>query len=189
MNGRLSDGGVYWESDLSNAIEMNILNLPEDRPLPGRIRPVPYVIVADAAFSLSTHIMKPYPFRGLPHEQKIFNYRTSRARRIVKNTFGILANRFRILLHTIPLKPDKAKIIIQACCALHNFLRAELNKTYMGNNPDADIDRRYRFVYGLSRQQSRRPRTEALRIREEFKEYFNGCGSVPWQNDMICDIL
>lgn len=184
-NGRLSDGGVYWNSDLSKAIETNSLNIPEDKPLPGRVRPVPHVIVADAAFSNQYHIMKPYPYRGLTKEQKIFNYRVSRARRIVENVFGILANRFRVLLNTIPLKAQKAKTITQACCALHNFLRKESKINYLGNNPENDIDRRYRFVYGLSKQQNRRPKNDILMIREEFKEYFNGCGSVSWQNDMI----
>lgn len=185
MNGRLSDGGVFWESDLAKALEENSLNPPEDKPLPGRNKIVPHVIVADAAFALSTHILKPYPFRNMTKEQRIFNYRLSRARRVVENTFGILANRFRVLLNTIPLKPEKAKIITQACCALHNFLKKEMKNTYLGNDPNDEVDRRYRFVYSLSRQNYGRPRNEAISIREEFKEYFNGCGRVPWQDDLF----
>ena len=183
-NGRVSDGGVYWNSDLSGAIELNTLNIPEDKPLPGRVKPVPHVIVADAAFSLQQHILKPYPFRGLTKEQRIFNYRLSRARRVVENAFGILANRFRVLLHTIPLEPEKAKVITQCCCALHNFLKKESQSVYLGNNPEGETDGNYRFLYGLSSQQGRRPKNDVLKIREEFKEYFNGCGSVPWQEDI-----
>lgn len=183
--GRISDGGVYWNSDLSTAIESNSLNIPEDRPLPGRTKPVPYVIVADAAFSSSYHIMKPYPYRGLTREQKIFNYRLSRARRIVENVFGILANRFRVLLNTIHLSSEKAKIITLACCTLHNFLKKEAKSSYLHTNPEDDIDKRYRFIFGLSRQQAKRPKNEVLLIREEFKEYFNECGAVPWQDEMI----
>lgn len=183
MNGRLSDGGVFWESDLSRALERNTLNIPEDRPLPGRTKAVPHVIVADAAFSLSTHILKPYPFRKLTQEQRIFNYRLSRARRVVENTFGILANRFRLLLSTIPLSPDKATIITQACCVLHNFLHKEMGSTYLGSNPEEEIDE-YKFIFGLTRQNHGRPRGVAISVREEFKDYFNGCGSVPWQYDL-----
>ncbi|KAJ8963602.1 hypothetical protein NQ314_005501 [Rhamnusium bicolor] len=97
----------------------------------------------------------------------------------------MVANRFRVLLNVIPLKPSKVKVITQACVALHNFLKKESNLQYVGVNPEEDIDRRFRFVYGPSKQKGNRPKTEALRIREEFKEYVNGCGSVPWQDSMI----
>ncbi|KAB0804675.1 hypothetical protein PPYR_01645, partial [Photinus pyralis] len=158
MNGRLSDGGIFWESDLSKALERNWLNIPEDKALPGRIMPVPHVIVADAAFTLSNVILKPYPFRGLTHQQKIFNYRLSRAR-------------------------QKAKVVAQACCALHNYLQHK-NRDYF-KNVEETVDRRYRFVYGLSRQHGDKPTGRALQIRQEFTDYVNGNGRVPWQDDMV----
>ena len=75
--------------------------------------------------------MKPYPNRR-PEEQRVFNYRLSRARRVVENAFGILANRFRVFLTTINIQ-DTAKVedIVLACCALHNFLRTECCDLYM----------------------------------------------------------
>ena len=54
-----------------------------------------YHVIGDDAFPLRNDIMKPFPFRQLVHEQHIFNYRLSRARRTVENAFGIMANRFR----------------------------------------------------------------------------------------------
>ena len=50
--------------------------------------PMPYVIVGDEAFPLQNHLMRPYPGRGCPEDQQVFNYRLSRARRIVENAFG-----------------------------------------------------------------------------------------------------
>ena len=43
----------------------------------------PFVIVADDAFPLKDYILKPYSQRSLNQERRIFNYRLSRARRVV----------------------------------------------------------------------------------------------------------
>ncbi|XP_030762216.1 uncharacterized protein LOC115887035 [Sitophilus oryzae] len=153
VNGRVSDGGVYCQSTLAKAIAQNYLNIPEDRCLPGRNKLVPHVILADAAFPLGEHIMKPYPFRNLTNEQKIYNYRLSRGRRVVENAFGILANRFRISLTTINLSAQKVQIITLAARVLHSSLSAE--NLYMVND-DGEIDDSYVFKYGLSQQSGNR---------------------------------
>jgi len=59
--GRISDGGVFKYTSLYEKIEQGKLNLPADETLPGRTNPVSFVFVADDAFALATHIMKPYP--------------------------------------------------------------------------------------------------------------------------------
>ena len=89
INGTISDGGVFRESSLSKALTVNCLNLRKNRALPDQTSKVPYVILADDAFPLSTRIMKPFSSRGLSHDQKIYNYRLSRTRRIIESTFGI----------------------------------------------------------------------------------------------------
>lgn len=57
-------------------------------------------MVVDDAFDLGSWSLKPYRYMHLDQEQKIFNYRLSRAKRVVKNSFGILASR-RYLVTTI----------------------------------------------------------------------------------------
>lgn len=176
VNGRVSDGGVFRQSTLARAIANKNLNIPENKCLPGRNLALPYTILCDAAFPLSEHILKPYPFRNITEKQSIFNYRLSRARRVVENAFGILANRFRVFLTTINLNAEKVQTITLACCTLHNFLRAECP-----NSIPEDLDEDYVFQFGLSHQGGNRTRHACVAAREEFCDYFVNEGAVPWQ--------
>lgn len=101
-NGRTSDGGVYNKSSLCRAVEGNLLNFRKDAISPKSTTKIAYVIVADDAFRLSNRMMKPTGQRANEAE-KVFNYRLSRARRVVENAFGILCNRFQILQKDINL--------------------------------------------------------------------------------------
>lgn len=112
--GRTSDGGVFNNSSLAQALESNSLNIPEPAAIPQTNDLCPYVIVADDAFVLKPYLQKPYSVRNLTKEQCIFNYRLSRTRRIVENAFGQLSQRFRVLGRPIPLTPDKQLIISQS---------------------------------------------------------------------------
>ncbi|KAK1900112.1 Protein ALP1-like [Dissostichus eleginoides] len=125
-NGRISDGGVFGGCSLQDALENRTSNIPAPAPPAASDQAVCYSIVADEAFPLKEYLMTPYPNQRLAVEQRIFNYRLSRARRVVENAFGILANRFRVFLTTINIQ-DTAKVedIVLACCALHNFLLTE----------------------------------------------------------------
>lgn len=96
-NGRFSDGGVFNRCTFGQALDRNELGLPAPKPLPNRSMPVPYVLVADDAFALRENVLKPYSQRGLDMVQRVFNYRLSRARRIIENVFGIMSARFRVL--------------------------------------------------------------------------------------------
>lgn len=109
VNGRISDGGVFRDCDFAKLLSSpdNKLNVPQNKPLPNMRVSVPYVILDDNAFPLQQNILKPYPLRNLTHEQRIYNYRISRGRRLVENAFGILANRFRVLLSAIYSPVDK----------------------------------------------------------------------------------
>ena len=53
----------------------------------------------------------------------MFNYRLSRAQRIVENAFGIVSQRFRVLMSTMLLSPNNVIIVTMACCVLHNLIR------------------------------------------------------------------
>ena len=93
-SGRHSDGSVYANSKLGHAIENNSLNIPRESRVGSKI--LPYVFLANDAFGLKCHLMKPYPFTSHDTEKRIFKYRLSRGRCIIENAFGIAASRFRV---------------------------------------------------------------------------------------------
>ncbi|XP_033103960.1 uncharacterized protein LOC117106669, partial [Anneissia japonica] len=122
-NGRVSDGGVFSKCSLDKGLKNKAIGVPNASPLPGTNVDVPYMIVADEAFPLREDIMKPYPLRQLTKEQRVFNYRLSRARRVSENTFGIFSNRFGVFRTTIKIRPENVEPLVFACAALHNMLR------------------------------------------------------------------
>nr|CAI5835826.1 unnamed protein product [Callosobruchus analis] len=86
---------------------------------------------ADDAFALRIDTMKPFRQADLnSKERKIYNYRVSRARRIVENAFGILASRFRIYKTQINIEPKSIEAVVMASCALHNFLMSLSSNSY-----------------------------------------------------------
>ena len=84
---------------------------------------MPYFIVGDDAFPLRPWLMKPFCKRNMTVEERVFNYGLSRARRIVENAFGILANRFQCLLGTMRQEPETVTSIVMATMCLHNLMR------------------------------------------------------------------
>ncbi|XP_011858851.1 PREDICTED: uncharacterized protein LOC105556374 [Vollenhovia emeryi] len=184
-NGRIHDSTVFRESPLGKKLKENALNLPQPNILPGFNFKMPYVIVGDDAFALHINLMKPYPERNLTRENRIFNYRLSRARRTAENAFGILANKFRVLLNPIPLAVEKVEIITYACVLLHNFL---LNKKVQNFIPSAYRTENSRYLEtpesglrSVGQQGGNHSSVAAGEIRDMFSTYFNTTGAVSWQ--------
>ncbi|CAN7950339.1 unnamed protein product, partial [Ixodes hexagonus] len=126
-NGSEADGGVFRRSDLQRKIEKNLQGIPLDAAL-GSVGSMPFFFVGDEAFPLRTYLMRPYPRKSQfeqTHQRRIFNYRLSRARRVVENTFGIMAQRWRILRRPFKATNENVTRIVSACVALHNFLLQE----------------------------------------------------------------
>ncbi|KAJ8940260.1 hypothetical protein NQ314_010772 [Rhamnusium bicolor] len=123
--GSQHDNTVFRGSAFGKAImEDDILNVPKDRKLPHINTNLPYYVVADQAFLLHNRIMRPYPGdrHGLDETKTVFNYKLSRERRCIENTFGILVQRWCILR-----KPIVADItceqITKACVVMHNYIQ------------------------------------------------------------------
>ena len=196
-NGRVGDAGVYAKSTLRQClVDRSILNIPEGKKLPNTNVVTSYVVLADDAFPLSYNVMKPYPLRNITKEEKVFNYRLSRGRRMVESSFGILASRFRIFLTQIGLSPDKVRTITLAACTLHNLLidrrkhlysqqehchRVEDGHEYMVTQNNEEILE----LQALTRQINMGHGRHGREVRELFKTFYNGPGKVPWQEKYI----
>lgn len=184
-NGRVSDGGVFQNCAIFTALENNIL-------------PDGGFIVGDDAFPLKTYLLKPYSRKQLTKGEKIFNYRLSRARRIVENAFGILVSRFRIFEKPLSCEVSTADKIVGTCCALHNWLRSESVSSYMprGSVDEENIDegiitegswrtQSYSSFLPIANSRSNHSSQAARDLRDKYQEYFLNEGSVSWQEMMI----
>lgn len=193
-NGRVSDGGVIRNTSFWNLFEDKLLNIPEPKELPNTNEKYPFVFVADEAFQLRENLMKPYNRHVLNDQRRIFNYRLSRARRIIENVFGILASRFKILKKPMNLSPDKARTVVMTCCYLHNLLikqksyiqrgEVDIEDTATGNiEPGSWRDDSQ--ILELQRSRAGNATLMAKQVRDDFCEYFNTVGAVSWQDRMI----
>lgn len=155
----------------------------------------PFFFIADDAFPLNRRIMKPYkPKRNstLSNEERVFNYRLSRARRTIENAFGILVMRWGCLQSEFISLPEKVKIVVGACCALHNFLINRSNVYATPSHFDR-FDEDGNLIEGFWRYSDAqnqleplnpvrgRPNSEGISIRERLKKFFFYENVLPFQ--------
>ncbi|XP_046862305.1 putative nuclease HARBI1 [Xenia sp. Carnegie-2017] len=142
---------------------------------------------SDEAFALNVNLMKPYPHRSAMGDEKVFNYRLSRARRIFENAFGILCARFRVLLKTLQLNVENVIEVVRACLALHNYLISRNDTNYAPAGYLDDEDENCIVMHGAWRKEvdntctitdlcshpSERSSTlQARAVRDDMKDYF-----------------
>lgn len=192
-NGRVSDGGVLQNTEFGKMLKNNSLNVPSPEVVTNTTRTLPYVFVGDDAFPMGPNLLKPYSQSGLTKEKRIFNYRLARARRLVESAFGILATRFGVFQRQFSLHPVKVRKIVLACCYLHNFLRK--SPSYLSQNLVPHEDTEFGIVQtpiqtivpmtALQTINQRNSLQIAKKTRNDFCEYFNNEGAVPWQNKFV----
>lgn len=201
-----SDGGILSRSFLGKALYEDTLNLPKGTArLPGSDKETSCYFVADGAFQMSTNVMRPYPGRFLDEQKRIFNYRLSRARRTIENTFGILSARWRIFQRSIHAGPEVVdKFVIAAMC-LHNFLKTLNDKktpqqqqycppqftdreTSEGNIIEGEwrLQSQSDFIRPIGNCGAHRATRDAYIMRHILSSYFmTPAGEVPWQYEYI----
>lgn len=194
--GRRSDGGIFKDSKMGLKFNSKEMNVPAPEPLSPGGPPLPYVLVGDEAFQLTDYLLRPYPGKGgLNDERNIYNYRLSRARRTIENTFGILVSQWRILKRPINCSMEKTISIVKAIVCLHNWIRRrDIGENEYVTPTLIDQEDDDGFVPGswrgcmdnsafvdITQYGSNNSSRRAMQIREEFCKYFNSEGAIPWQ--------
>lgn len=201
--GSISDGGVWAHSDLSHLFENGLLNVPLKKELPGTLVTTEHVFVSDEAFPLKKYLLRPYPRFLLTDKERVFNYRLSRARRVIENAFGILVSRWRILTRPLCCSPENAEHLVKALICLHNFIMTgerEIAPARRRYCPPQLVDtevagvllegawRRHGqqgdLVQNIRRLSSNNAEVAARAQRDVLREYFVteiGEAQVPWQ--------
>ncbi|XP_050504168.1 uncharacterized protein LOC126889520 [Diabrotica virgifera virgifera] len=184
--GRFSDGNIFSSSPLGKRMMRKTLGLPHPTLFSTAEVHLPYVFVGDEAFPLTENLMRPYPRRSVIGngnlENKIFNYRLSRARQCVECAFGILASRFRVFRKPFEIKVESVVNVTKAACVLHNYLRGckEACNHVDGTNTELPTSQ----LLSL-RNNNIRSTSNAFLIRQNFTQYFNTEGQIPWQESSV----
>lgn len=188
--GSSSDAQIFNYSEFNDKLEDGTINFPKPSPLLPGEEPIPYFLIGDDAFALKTYMQKPYSRRSEDLKEKIFNFRLSRARRLVENAFGIMKMKFQCLRKIMQQKPGTCRIIAYCCCCLHNLLRMRYPTEHAGdfdrydddgvlvranwrnNPPDVDVN-------GSMHCDNLTGKT----LRDKLADYFSDKdrGWVPWQ--------
>ena len=202
--GSNNDSGILVNSIMGKRFERGTLDLPVAKDLPGcSFTPLPYYLLGDEIFPLKPWLIRPFPGRNMTEEQRIYNYRQSRARRVIENTFGIFTARWRILSTPIRATVENTEKYVLACMALHNYLRQTNNALY---TPAGFIDSEssdgalkpgswrndlpenqlHCALQNIPPLRGCRYRDECIHMRDSLKDYLNSeQGSVPWQMDYV----
>ena len=99
-----NDSRILRDSKIGRRFGNGEMSIPESEKILGDDLELPYFLVGDEIFFLQTWLMRPFSEKTLVNQmRKTLNYRMSRSRRIIENTFGILVARWRISQKPIEL--------------------------------------------------------------------------------------
>lgn len=192
-----SDAGIFNKCAFGKGVLNDTIPLPIDAKLTNSETVFPYFFIGDEAFPLRRNLMRPYPRRSVfNHQQRIYNYRLSRARRIVENTFGILASRFRVFMRPLNFSEETLTAIVSATLVLHNYLihncslyspcgyadREKADKTIQPGRWRSEITNGLlpcdKLAAGSHSQ-------NAKQTRDTLAAYLCGDGQVEWQDRIV----
>ena len=183
--GRQRDGGILRELCLGRCLENGRIEIPPPKLLPSTNIVLPYIILGDEAYPLTSYLMRPFPRQDLNEPNKIFNYRLSRARRCIECAFGILLAEWRILTAEIDVSVLNCEQMIKTACLLHNIIIEEEGLSFEDIGEDVQDTPLWQ---GVERnvQRANRGTNISIEIRNKFCLFFNSPeGSVEWHRNLL----
>ena len=161
------------------------LQLPAPKTLPNSNIICPHFLLGDNGFGAKPFLIIPFTRNeNLTLAKKVFNYRHSRARRIIECSFGLLTQKWRVFQGGLGFSIKNSEDIVMATVALQNFLLTNemalephmRRYIYNGNNiSDApEINENDDIAEEIEE--------DANEIREKLVKYFaSPAGAVHWQ--------
>ena len=113
----------------------------------------------------------------------------------MENAFGILAQRFRCLLHPLQLKTENVEKVVFAVVTLHNYIRSKHPQAVL-SQVDREHPQTHQVIPGQWRSaealhsmevlQGRNHSVHAKTQRRYLKEYYvSQVGKVSWQDRLF----
>ena len=118
--GSTHDARLFKESSIySDIINGNVI--PDRVVQLGDIGEIPLVTIGDSDFSQFAWLIKAYNENTRDNQKKYFNKRLCGARVVIKNGYGMLKGRWRILLKKTECQLFNFCYMAMACIALHSL--------------------------------------------------------------------
>lgn len=126
--GSVHDARVLSNSTLyKKGVDNTLFDGVKSRAIQGQ--DIPPLILGDPAYPFLPWLMKRYPENNdTPREQRVFNYRLSRARMTVENTFGRFKGRFKRFSKRVDMEVPSLVNVVLSSCILHNVCEAQKNE-------------------------------------------------------------
>lgn len=186
----LYDLGQYGsnnDSGMGSMFEENKLRVPNADTLPScEFDPLPYYLLGDQIFPPKEWLMRPFPGNGASEDPKIYNYRHSRARRVIEIAFSLMVARWRILLKPIRSPVDKVRKHLLANNASYcpsAFVDAEdENGNIKPGEWRNSVENEAGCFQQINNSKGRRSKNEPIAMRDAWASYLT-CkdGQLPWQ--------
>ncbi|XP_077511318.1 uncharacterized protein LOC144121794 [Amblyomma americanum] len=134
------DSGIFLRSDLLKNLSRDLWGVPS----PTTVGSAGVIPLCDY---LQKHRLSPSGCEEY-QQRATFNYHSSRARRVIENSFGIMAARRRILRRPFRTSEETMENICKACVVLHTFMMSESALARSAYSPPGYADR------GLARKRN-----------------------------------
>ena len=137
--GRVHDACVFVNSSLYHRGQQGTLFPDWKQTICGQ--DIPLLVLGDPAYPLLSWLLKAYIDNGsLTAQQKLFNYRLSKARVVVEHAYGRLKGRWQCLLKRNDVMIRYYPSLVAACCVLHNICETHheaFNDDWIQDDPNS----------------------------------------------------